>query len=101
LLVLGRYREALQQVKTIASNDPLSPEAARIAAVVLEAMGQFDEAADQCLKMGDGDPIKVWALSRARLGQGRTAPIRPDERRMLSIGLPEGPLFPGLVPEKA
>jgi TolB-like protein/Tfp pilus assembly protein PilF len=73
LLVLGRHREALQQVKMIAGNDPLSPEAARITAVVLEAMGRFDEAADQCLKMGADDPIKPWVLSRARLGQGRTA----------------------------
>jgi tetratricopeptide (TPR) repeat protein len=73
LLVLGRHREALQQVKVITGNDPLSPEVPAFAAVVLMAMGRFDEAAEQCLKIGMDNPARIWILARARLWQGRTA----------------------------
>ena len=73
LMVLGRRAEALQQVRMITSNDPLSHEAPLLTAVILLAMGRFDEAAEQCPRIDAENPQRTWILARARLWQGRTA----------------------------
>src|SRR5262249_45169320 len=70
LNVLGRNKEALQQLRIAEKSDPLSPQPHRDLAVVLTSSGRFDEAAEQCLKM-PVDSFRIPYLARARLGQGR------------------------------
>ena len=68
--VLGRHKEALQQLRIAQKKDPVSPQIHRGLAIVLMSAGRFDEAAKEVLKM-PADNFRIPYLVRARLGQGR------------------------------
>jgi TolB-like protein/Flp pilus assembly protein TadD len=85
LLVLGRHREALEHVRMVQSNDPLSPRAALAATLVLLTMGRFDQAAEECRKFSAEYPASLGIQARALVWQGRTAEaIRILERHRSS-----------------
>ena len=74
LMVLGRRAEALQQVRMITSNDPLSHEAPLLTAVILLAMGRFDEAVKTVLENRCGE-------SRKGLDSGACSAVAGKNRR--------------------
>jgi len=72
--VLGRHKEALQQLRVAQKKDPISPDIHRGLAIVLMSAGRFDEAAGEVLKM-PADNFRTPYLVRARLGQGRIGEV--------------------------
>ncbi len=71
LTVLGRIEEALHQLRIARKTDPLSARVRSTLAYVLISAGQYDEAADHCLRLPADFQDKSQCLGRARLGQGR------------------------------
>lgn len=69
LAVLGRYDEALQQLRIAELSDPLSPDVRLLTALVLVGAGRYDEAATQCARQ----PTEEECMVRVRLGQRRFA----------------------------
>jgi TolB-like protein/Flp pilus assembly protein TadD len=73
LYVLGRNKEALQQLHAAEKADPLSSEVQLGVAWVLMSLGRYDEAAVHCLKMAPDTNMSIQCLGRVRFGQGRIA----------------------------
>jgi tetratricopeptide (TPR) repeat protein len=72
LRVLGRYEEAIRQLRMARQADPLSPGIDLSLGDVLILAGRNEEAAEQCLKLTE-NTSRAQCLGRARLFQGRTA----------------------------
>jgi serine/threonine-protein kinase len=73
LYVLGRNREALEELHIAERADPLSPEIQRDLAVLLISVGRNAEAVDSYLNPSADPVFKAGNLGWARLGQGRTS----------------------------
>jgi tetratricopeptide (TPR) repeat protein len=69
LAVLGRYDEALRQLRAAELSDPLSAEVRLLAARVLIGLRRYDEAAAGCARPPNGGEC----IALVRLGQGRFA----------------------------
>ena len=80
---LGRVEEALDQLRIVEKNDPLSPQLQFALGTLLISAGRYDEAARHCNKLPADK--SGWCLGRALLGQGRTEEairifIKSDDR---------------------
>jgi tetratricopeptide (TPR) repeat protein len=71
LTVLGRYTEALRQLRAAERADPLSANVRLTTALVLIAANRYDEAAEYCERL----PARSRCLARVRAGQGRFAEV--------------------------
>jgi predicted Zn-dependent protease len=71
LLVLGRTKDALQQLRLAERTDPLSPEMQYFLSYGLISEGKFDEAARHCEQMPADYRLRIECLGRARTGQGK------------------------------
>jgi tetratricopeptide (TPR) repeat protein len=71
LSILGRFDEALQQLRVAEKADPLSAHVQLSLADLLISTGRYDEAVGHCQKLPAYDLFKDQYLARARLGQGR------------------------------
>jgi len=69
---LGRFDEALDQLRVAEKNDPLSARLHSILSWVLISAGHYDEAARYCSKLPTDFPERNMCLGRALFGQGRT-----------------------------
>jgi TolB-like protein/Tfp pilus assembly protein PilF len=72
LRCLGRLKEALDHLRIVEKNDPLSPQLQFILGWTLIAAGRYDEAARYCNKLPADYPTRSTCLGRALLWQGRT-----------------------------
>jgi TolB-like protein/Flp pilus assembly protein TadD len=68
---LGRFDEALDQLRIAEKNDPLSPKLQFNLGWVLISAGRYDEAARYCSKLPTDFPERNMCLGRALYGQGR------------------------------
>ncbi|MGH7835354.1 MAG: tetratricopeptide repeat protein [Candidatus Binatia bacterium] len=68
---LGRVEEALDQLRIVEKNDPLSPQLQFSLGNLLISAGRYDEAARHCNKLPADNPGRSFCLGRALLGQGR------------------------------
>ena len=69
---LGRVEEALDQLRIVEKNDPLSPQLQFSLGNLLISAGRYDEATRHCNKLPDDNSGRSWCLGRALLGQERT-----------------------------
>jgi TolB-like protein/Flp pilus assembly protein TadD len=69
---LGRAEEALQQLRIVEKNDPLSPQLQFNLGWLLIWVGRNDEAAGYCNKLPAGHPNRNMCLGRALVGKGKT-----------------------------
>jgi len=69
---LGRVEEALDQLRIVEKNDPLSPQVQFDLGWLLISAGRNEEAARSCNKLPADRPGRSMCLGRALLGQGRT-----------------------------
>ena len=69
---LGRFEEALHQLRLAEKNDPLSPQLQFNLGWLLPSVGRYDEAAGYCNKLPADHPGRNKCLGRALLGQGKT-----------------------------
>jgi TolB-like protein/Tfp pilus assembly protein PilF len=82
---LGRFKEALDQLRIAQKNDPLSPQLQVNLGSSLISAGRYDEAAGYCNKLPSDHPGRNKCLGRALLGQGKTEEaiqifIKSDDR---------------------
>ncbi|MFN7935398.1 MAG: tetratricopeptide repeat protein [Bryobacteraceae bacterium] len=90
LLVLGRNREALEQLRLAKRADPLSPALQLSMAEILLSLRNYDGAARECEDLPGDFPFKAQCLARVRLGRGNF-----DEAALL-LSKAEGPEARGL-----
>jgi TolB-like protein/Flp pilus assembly protein TadD len=69
---LGRFEEALDQLRIAEKSDPLSPQLQIDLGWVLISAGSYDEAASHCSKLPGDYPARSMCLGRTLLGRGRT-----------------------------
>jgi TolB-like protein/Flp pilus assembly protein TadD len=72
LRCLGRVKEALDQLRIVEKNDPLSPQLQFMLGWTLIQAGRYDEAARYCNKLPADYQTRSTCLGRALLWQGRT-----------------------------
>ena len=77
LWVVGRNREALEQLRIAEKADLLSPEVQADLALVLISARRYDEAFDHCHKMSSDDDMRSRCIGRIQLGKGRLGDAVP------------------------
>jgi Flp pilus assembly protein TadD len=77
LWVVGRNREALEQLRTAEKADPLSPEVQADLALVLILARRYEQAFDHCQKMSSDNEMRGRYIGRIQLGKGRLGDAVP------------------------
>jgi Flp pilus assembly protein TadD len=93
LWVVGRNREALEQLRTAEKADPLSPEVQADLGLVLISVRRYEEALDHCQKMSSDNEMRGRCIVRIQLGKGRLADAVP----FLAQGAPRDPEMRGFL----